>query len=278
VLQLTCSVAMLTVWLILLSSFLGRSPIGERTASLLFFAMMLPWSFSPFLAVQGTWSGAYRVGFTDLMRWSIFPVVTIVLVLCSRALLRARREGRIDASSLRDPRISGFLVSAALTLLGFALGAAIRGSNTMVPAHYHASIGGVTAAFMTLSYLILAALGLSIETPKIKRAAAWQPVVYGVGQMVFAAGFAIAGAYGMSRKAYGAEQANRGLAESIGLGVMGIGGLIAVVGGVLFLVVVAVVWRRGASIETQTAHQGSERAWRNRWLRETRTESIRFRS
>ncbi len=148
----------------------------------------------------------------------------------------------------------------------------------MVPAHYHASIGGVTAAFMTLSYLVLAALGVSIETPKIRRAATWQPVVYGVGQMVFAAGFAIAGAYGMSRKAYGAEQATRSLAESIGLTVMGIGGLIAIIGGVLFLVVVAVVWRRGAGIETQTAIQSSEGAWRNRWVRATRTASIRFRS
>jgi hypothetical protein len=278
VLQLTCSIAMVTVWMILLNSALGRPPVGERAASMLFSAMMLPWVLSPFLAMQGISSSAYRIGFTDLMRWSIFPVVTIILVLCTRALLRARREGRVDASILRDPRILGFLVSVALTLLGFALGAAIRGSNTMVPAHYHASIGGVTAAFMTLSYVVLAALGLSIETPRLKRVATWQPVVFGVGQMVFAAGFAIAGAYGMSRKAYGAEQASRSLAESIGLGVMGIGGLIATIGGLLFLVVVTVIWRRSASIETRTADRGSDGAWRKRWLRETRTASIRFRS
>ena len=148
----------------------------------------------------------------------------------------------------------------------------------MVPAHYHASIGGITAAFMALSYVVLAALGLSIETPKLERAARWQPVVFGVGQMIFAVGFAIAGVYGMSRKTYGAEQASRSLAESIGLGVMGIGGLIATVGGVLFLVVVAVIWKRSASVETQNINQGSEGAWRKRWVREIRTTSIRFRS
>jgi len=278
VLQLTCSVAMVTVWMILLNSALGRPPVSKRAASMLFLAMMLPWVFSPFLAIQGTSSSAYRIGFTDLMRWSIFPVVTIVLVLCVRALLAARREGRIDASSLRDPRISGFLASAALTLLGFALGAAIRGSNTMVPAHYHASIGGVTAAFMTLTYVVLASLGLSIETPRLKRAAAWQPVVFGGGQMVFAAGFALAGAYGMPRKAYGAEQASRSLAESIGLGVMGIGGLIATIGGVLFLVVVTIVWRRSREIDTRTAKRGSTGAWRGRWAQQTRTASIRSRN
>jgi len=269
VLQLTCSIAMMTVWIILLNSALGRPPVGERAATILFLAMMLPWVFSPLLAMQGTSSSAYRVGFTDLMRWSIFPVVMIMLALCTRALLRARREGRLDAASLRDPKIAGFLVSAALTLFGFALGAAIRGSNTMVPAHYHASIGGVTAAFMTFCYVVLAALGLSIETPRLRRTARWQPVVFGVGQMIFAAGFAIAGAYGMSRKAYGAEQASRGLVESIGLGVMGLGGFIAMVGGVLFLVVVTVIWKRSSRVESQIAIQGPDGAWRKKWVRET---------
>jgi len=137
-------------------------------------------------------------------------------------------------------------------LLGFGLGAGIRGSNTMVPAHYHASIGGITAAFMTVTYLMLRAFGFSIPTPRLRRAAAWQPVLYGVGQMVFASGFALAGIYGMSRKAYGAEQASRGLGESIGLGVMGVGGLIAVAGGLLFLGVVATIWRQGSAKPIRT--------------------------
>jgi heme/copper-type cytochrome/quinol oxidase subunit 1 len=115
----------------------------------------------------------------------------------------------------------------------------------MIPAHYHASIGGITAAFMTVTYLMLRAFGFSISTRRLRHTAAWQPVVYGVGQMIFASGFALAGIYGMSRKAYGAEQAGRGLGESIGLGVMGVGGLIAIVGGLLFLGIVATIWRHG---------------------------------
>ncbi|MBW2270308.1 MAG: cbb3-type cytochrome c oxidase subunit I [Deltaproteobacteria bacterium] len=278
VLQLTCSVAMVTVWLALLSSVFGREPISRNGAALLYFAMMAPWIFSPFLAMQGTSSGAYRTGFTDLMRWSIFPVVSIFLFFCIRELLRQRREANLGLSSLADPRISGFLVSAALTVLGFGLGAAIRGSNTMVPAHYHASIGAVTAAFMTFSYLMLGAFGLAPTTPRMKRAAAWQPVVYGVGQMVFASGFALAGAYGMSRKAYGAEQAARGLGESIGLAVMGIGGFIAVVGGILFLVVVAVVWQRRAEDAPRPITSVTTGSRRYRWAKEIRTVSTRSRS
>jgi hypothetical protein len=252
VLQMVCSVAMVSVWLILLTSALGRSPISERAAAILFIALMVPWLTSPLLALQGTWSPGYRGGFTSLMRWSIFPVVSLFLYACLRQLVAEIRSGRIKSSVLADPRVAGFLVSAVLTLLGFALGAAIRGSNTMIPAHYHASIGGVTVAFMTIAYLMLQAFGFSIPTHRLRRSATWQPVIYGVGQMIFAGGFALAGIYGMARKSYGAEQAGRGLGESIGLSVMGIGGLIAVVGGVLFLVVLAKVWRQGSEHRIKT--------------------------
>jgi cytochrome c oxidase subunit 1 len=289
VLQLACSVAMVAVWIALLSSALGRSPVSPPAAKLLFAAMVAPWLFSPLLAVQGSWTASYRVGFTQLMQWSIFPVVSIFLVLCFAALHRAWREERIDVGALADPRISGFLVSAGLTLLGFGLGASIRGSNTMVPAHYHASIGGVTVAFMTITYVLLGAFGFSISTPRLRRAAAWQPLVYGVGQMIFAGGFAVAGAHGMSRKTYGAEQASRGFAESIGLGIMGMGGLLAVGGGLLFLGVVYVIWRRGSLAQPQSQPQSqpqhsqheaplTEDTWRYQWAREIRIASIRSRS
>ena len=252
VLQLCCSIAMISVWLVLLESALRRSPISERTAAILFGAMVVPWFASPILAMLGTWSPGYREGFTFLMRWAIFPVLGLFLFACLRLLLAEWRAGHIHVASISDPRISGFLVSALLTLLGFGLGAGIRGSNTMVPAHYHASIGGITAAFMTVTYLMLLAFGFSISTRRLRRTAAWQPVIYGVGQMIFASGFALAGVYGMSRKAYGAEQAGRGLGESIGLGVMGIGGLIAVAGGLLFLGIVATIWRQGSEERIRT--------------------------
>jgi len=249
---------MVSVWLILLQSATRRSPISTRAATLLFLAMMVPWLTSPLLALQGTWSPGYRDGFTSLMRWSIFPVVSLFLIACLRLLWEERKAGRLDVSALANPRISGFLVSAALTLLGFGLGAAIRGSNTMVPAHYHASIGGVTAAFMTVTYPMLHAYGCARPSPRMRRAAGWQPVVYGVGQMIFATGFGLAGVYGMSRKAYGAEQASRGLAESIGLGVMGLGGLLAIIGGILFLVIVAAIWRPNTEVRTNALENATE--------------------
>jgi len=270
VLQVTSEIAMISVWLILLGAALGRPVVSRSAASALFGLLLAPWLISPLLALSGTTTALYRVGFTRLMQWAIFPVVLVFSALCLRALAAARREGRLPEQPWRDPRILGFAVSLALTLLGFILGASIRGSNTIVPAHYHASIGAVTAAFMAMTYLLLEPLGMRAPRGRMRRIAALQPVVFGVGQMVFASGFALAGAFGTARKAYGAEQASRGLGETIGLGVMGVGGLIAAAGGVAFLVIVFTSW-------LQTATK-THPAWRTPWDLLTPPPRIRSRS
>ena len=246
VLQLVSAVAMVAVWLMLLTPVLGFSPVSGRGATALFLALVLPWSWAPILALQGSWSPVYRVGFTGLMQWCLLPVVGIFLLLCVRATWKAWRARLIGVRTLADPRMSAFVVSAALTVLGFGLGAAIRGSNTMVPAHYHASVGAVTVAFMAAAYLLLPVFRLAIPEGWMRRAAALQPALYGSGMLIFASGFGLAGAHGMGRKMYGAEQASRGVAETIGLGLIGIGGFVAIAGGLLFLGIVAAAWGRGA--------------------------------
>jgi heme/copper-type cytochrome/quinol oxidase subunit 1 len=137
----------------------------------------------------------------------------------------------------------GFLASAGLTLLGWILGALIRGSTTVIPAHYHASIGGVTVSFMALAYPLLEAVGVPARESRFaERWAPRQPALFGIGQSVFAVGFALAGAHGMGRKLYGSEQHARTFGQTLGLGVMGLGGLIAISAGVLFLTIVVRAW------------------------------------
>lgn len=242
VLQLVSEAAMVAGWLLLAGDVLGRPAVRPAAAALGFGLLLLPWLGAPLLTLLP--AGASREGFTTMMRWGLFPVVTVFAVAIGRALAAARRAGQLGERPLADPRVSGFLVSAGLTALGFVLGALIRGSNTVVPAHYHAAIGAVTAAFMALTPGLLDRLALPAAPG---RAARWQPLVYGLGQMVFAIGFAIAGAHGTARKVYGAEQ-TRGAVETLGLGVMGVGGLVAVMGGLLFLWVVLARVRRALTL------------------------------
>jgi len=105
-----------------------------------------------------------------------------------------------------------------------------------IPAHYHGCIVGVTLALMGLVYLLLPRLGWRAPAGRL---ACWQPALYGVGQLLHILGLVWSGGYGVQRKVAGAEQVLRSTAEVAGMGLMGLGGAIAIVGGLLFVVVVA---------------------------------------
>lgn len=230
VLQVANTCAMLAVWLWLVEHATGRAALTPRAVRVLMTALVAPHFAMPLLTARGTLNNLYHEGATQLMRWGIFPVVLVVLILGVRHLRRHPRSH----DGARGALVVGFGASAGLAVLGMVLGACIRGSNTLVPAHYHAALGAVTGAFMVAAYLV---------TRGPRDAASWraprrQVALYGVGQAVFALGFAIAGAHGLGRKEYAAEQHVRTLGEYVGLVVMGLGGLVAVAGGVWFLVLI----------------------------------------
>lgn len=235
VLQVANVAAMLAVWLLLLSSLLRSAVLLPKVARVLFALLLAPHLIGPLLTLNGTVSSTYRLGFTRLMQFGIAPMVTIILGICLRRLWQAWRAGQLGKAELRDPRLMGFAASAALTVTGFLMGSAIRNSNTMIPAHYHASIGAVTVAFMAISYLLLKPVGFPRASARMARLIPWQLGLFGFGQVIFAIGFALGGMHGLSRKAYATEQHIRSAGELLGLGVMGLGGLIAVAGGLLFL-------------------------------------------
>lgn len=237
VLQFTNAMAMVAVWQWLLTLALGDDRASDRVAPWLFGAMLVPLLAAPFVAALGPEYPGGREYFTQIMRWGIFPAVLVFVGLGVRRLRQAASE-RGWRPIVGDVRVLAVLVSVVLTLAGFVLGALIRGQTTMIPAHYHASIGGVTVSFMGASYVLLERFGRAPVGGRALRTMRIQPLVYGIGQLMFAFGFGLAGAHGAARKVYGNEQQLRTLAESIGMGTMGIGGLIAVAGGIMLLLVV----------------------------------------
>ncbi len=236
VLQVANVAAMLAVWLWLLKKATGTSAISPQAASWAFLALVLPHFCMPTLTLRGPMDTLYHSGATFLMRWGIFPV-TLILFTIGYIHLR-RHRSNIISTETKLAR-AGFYASSSLTLLGFILGACIRSSTTLVPAHYHASLGGITAAFMAATYLICASATDKRSTDQIGdkfwKSSRRQLMVYGYGQLVFVLGFAIGGFYGLGRKTYASEQEARSLGELIGLSVMGIGGLLAAIGGIWFL-------------------------------------------
>jgi len=59
-----------------------------------------------------------------------------------------------------------------------------------------------------------------------------------MGQLMHIGGLVWSGGYGVQRKVAGAEQVLRSTGEIAGMGLMGAGGLLAIAGGLLFVVVV----------------------------------------
>ncbi len=247
VLQVANIAAMLALWLFLLQRATALPVLPAKTAAWFFGLLVLPHLGAPLLTIKGTLDNLYHEGATQLMRWGIFPVVLVILALCVRHL---RASGALAGPDWRrDPRLTGFFCSVGLTLLGFALGASIRGVNTVVPGHYHASIGAVTVVFMAGAYEFSRIVAPAATGRPAWRWANLQLGLFGVGQAVFALGFALAGMFGAGRKTYGAEQHVRSAGELIGLGVMSLGGLVAVAGGLLFLGLMVrqiLAWHRAA--------------------------------
>ncbi len=151
------------------------------------------------------------------------------------------------------------MFSFILTILGFVLGFSIRKPNTMIPAHYHASVGSITLTLMIASPLLIRFIGLPFEDfiKKIKFYS-YQPVIYGVGQSIFAMGFAFAGINGMGRKLYGNEQQIRGFFDYLGLSLVGIGGSIAVLAGILYIIMFLYCFMRKRRIHSETYEQNYE--------------------
>jgi cytochrome c oxidase subunit I len=132
------------------------------------------------------------------------------------------------------PLRSALITSIALFGAGGIIGFLIQGSNVKIPAHYHGCIVGVTIALMGLAYLLLPTLGYARPSLKL---ATWQPYIYGGGQLLHITGLVWSGGYGVQRKVAGSEQVLRTAQEIAGMGLMGLGGLIAIVGGILFIFV-----------------------------------------
>ena len=168
---------------------------------------------------------------TWLMRYG--GGLAIVPLAAALAIGLARAPGALAPERpLRDALLSSLLVFGAGGVIGFL----IQGSNVTIPAHYHGCIVGVTLALMGLAYELLPRLGFGVPGARLAR---WQLWLYAAGQLMHIGGLVWSGGYGVQRKVAGAEQALRSPEQIAAMGVMGLGGLVAVIGGLLFIVITA---------------------------------------
>lgn len=180
------------------------------------------------LAATDAMSGVYYRAFTDLYIYAL--VLPAAVALLSAASVLWRRRGDIVWT---EPGILGLLLSLILFGVGGVLGYGLGEGDTRTPAHYHAVIGGVNLALMALFIAqVLPVLGREFENT---RAVRWFLALYFSGQLVHSLGLYAAGALGVARKTAGTEQGLDSVVKIASMGIMGLGGLVAVTGGVAFV-------------------------------------------
>lgn len=229
VLQFTHTLLMMVAWVVLAFASGCRFPLSPRLTATFLTIMALPVITVPFLYIgHEVVSPGHRLAFTELMKYGGLSCLPLGLaVLASfRGAEKPVGEGRVLRSAL--------IASITLFGVGGILGFLVTGLDIVIPAHYHGSTVGVTIAFMGLCYYLLPRLGFG---PVPERMASWQSIVYGVGQLMHVMGLAWSGGYGVQRKTPGLDQGVDRLGEVAGMGLMGLGGLISVIGGLMFLLV-----------------------------------------
>jgi hypothetical protein len=238
-LQFTWTLLMLVGWLWLASICGARLPISPRLTVLMFVLALASVFVTPYAYLA---HDVATVEHRNLHTWAMRLGGGIAIAPIALAVVMGLWSARRGDASTRPLR-AALVSSMALFAAGGLIGAMINGSNVKIPAHYHGCIVGVTLVFMGLVYHLLPRLGYGVVRGRM---ATLQPYLYGAGQLLHIIGLVWSGGYGVQRKVAGSEQVLRSTAEVFGMGLMGLGGLVAIIGGLLFVLVVIRAMRQPA--------------------------------
>jgi len=242
-LQFSHTALLCVSWLWLATACGIRIGMGPKLLLAIFIAGILPvfMAFIPFIQ-YGIGSAGFASWFVWLMRDGngIAPLLIGLSVLWG--LVRAGRPDGADRHLWL-----ALLFSIVLFFTGGFLGLFIGQSSTLITAHYHGAIVGVTMAFMAMTYYWLPGFGFGIPNLKWARI---QVCAYAIGQMTHIVGLAWGGGHGMKRKVVGTTQDIGVHAWVSPQDLVGLGGVIAVLSGILFAVVILPVMFRGRDVKT----------------------------
>lgn len=230
--QFLTTVLMLGAWSMLADLALGPGVLPTRVVRAAVVVLVLFTVAGPalYFVYPGPYS-AERMGAFSVLLWALGPPSMLV---AGAALFAVRGRGRLPWS---DPAFLCLALSIVVFGIGGVLGMFIDGADTRTPAHYHGVIAGVTVAFMGVFHRVF--VPLLDGRMASDRALRIQVALFAGGQSLACTGLFLAGGYGAPRKVAGAEQGLEAAGAIAGMAMNGIGAVIAVVGGVMFVVTAA---------------------------------------
>lgn len=226
-LQFLYTQILMFVWIILCQAWLNKE---LRFKKLYLWMLYLNFSIST-VAILGHLlfdiiDGEFTVFYTQQMQYGggIAPVIVLAIMLYELLTQQEKAVGSYAAKT-------SLLCSIGLFLSGGFFGILISGMNVSIPAHYHGSIVGISVALMGFGFVLC-----NNQQEEKNNYFSVAMITLTVGQMLHTIALLFAGGYGVLRKTPGVEIS---ISAKILMGIMGGGGLIAIVGGLMFVIICA---------------------------------------
>lgn len=269
--------AMVSVWYLLAAITTGASPVNEKMSRLAFilYLFFINLGSVHHLLVDPGMSFTYKVVNTSYgMYLAVLGSMIHAFSIPAALEVALRRQGHTQGmlgwlrkAPWREPGFGALFCSIVIFgwiggVTGVTIGTEqinILVHNTMrVPGHFHATVvGGTTLAFMGITYYLIPLIFQ--RELKLKNWATWQPYIFAVGMTLLSIGMIASGIQGVPRRHWDAGFTGAAFAAEIPgtvhltLAIFGIGSLIAIVGGIMYLTVVLLSVFTGKKIEPREA-------------------------
>ena len=269
--------AMVAIWYALAGITVGANPVSEKLSRFAFilYLLFINLGSAHHLLVDPGLGFGFKVFNTSYAMYlavlgSMIHAFSIPAALETAQRLRGFTHGLFEwfrKLPWKEPGFGALFTSMMIFgwiggVTGVTLGTEqinMVAHNTLrLPGHFHATVvGGTTLAFMGFTYYVIPLIFR--REVKLLSWARWQPYVFGIGTAVMAIGMITAGIQGVSRRS--ADITGSGVISGtvdLSLAVLGIGAIIAVVGGAMFVVVVLASVLTGDQTRGVQPHAGPD--------------------
>lgn len=231
--QFTNTALMLCAFYLLARITLGETPLPAGWFKVMMLLLVAGAAAGPLLYLTHAAAGATQRDIFTRLYWYALPL-PVAIVLGSVAMLMVRRWRDIISG---PPEIKAVAVALLLFAFGGVIGFFESSVDTRTPAHYHAMLIAVALAFIALYFaLFLPVLGRRTNRRGLRTATY---LLLGGGQFLHSLGLYLAGIEGVMRKTPGLAQDLDNTWKVVTMSLMGAGGVIAVAGGAIFIVLAA---------------------------------------
>jgi len=251
--------AMVAVWYFIATLTTGAKPINETVCRVAFvlYILFINLASAHHLLVDPGLKASWKIWNTSYAMYlavlaSMIHGFTVPAGMEVAQRLKGFTKGLFNwltNAPWRDPAFASIAMSIVIFgfiggITGVTLGTEqinIIAHNTLrIPGHFHATVvGGTTLAFMGLAYYVVPLI-FQKEYPA-KGLARLQPYIFAFGIVLVSIGMTFAGSYGVPRRHWDVGFSGAPLAAGFGpaahffLAVLGIGGVIAFTGALIFI-------------------------------------------